>query len=227
MDSLYDKVTPGVKFLLCLKNQNINTDCIPDLALYERPEHQEKYDEEIAQLQDSLNIDNFENEITDEEYSKNLKEMDDLIKDIMKTKHEIRVKKLSETIKTDEEFLSYIQSNRKVPDYPDPPLEGSLGLAGLPVPSIDEAKALEYDEIQEHLIKQEAEIRSKCKQTVLSDYKLVKSSDLYITSVAREHDLTAEVRDIDSHFESMINDIDSIIKMGEDIDNMINNIKEN
>src|SRR5690242_10243650 len=79
---------PGIKLLLSMKS-NIE-------------------DGEELDIDEEVNNENYVEEITDEEFNKQAREMDDLIFDIIRTKQKLRLGKLKSKIKTREDLLNFM-----------------------------------------------------------------------------------------------------------------------
>lgn len=226
MENNFDNLTPGVKFLLCLKNQDRATTIIPEIYIPEKLKAPIIDQQELDELRESLNTDlNLEEnyEITDEDYDKNLREMDELIKDIFKTKQRLNIQKMAEIIKTDQDFLNYIQKGDSISvKYSDPAPTVTETYKGLSGSLVNKESALEYENIESLLNKQKIKINNVTSNISSEGEERLVYSDTY----SKAFDLTDEINQFDSHLESMLNDIDNVIKLGEDIDYMITNIKD-
>ncbi len=85
----------GIKFLLNIRNL--------------KTENLENDEFVIENKKQILQEEDISNQISDEDYQKNLDEMDTLIKDIMNTKKELKMQKIKETVKTREDMLNFFE----------------------------------------------------------------------------------------------------------------------
>ncbi len=171
-------------------------------------------------------------EISNEEYSKNVKEMDDLIIDIYRTKHKLKLGKIKSKIKTKEDLLNFFNirdgENNLLP--PEPGANDSQGLLQKMKINTNSKMNQEYSEIKEKLHKQEQILKHQKENNANSEiFNLASSDGVRVNLQSSKNDemeaIYEQIKLMDSKCEDLLGDIDSCLKLGEDIDKLLDTKK--
>lgn len=205
MENLYEKY--GVKFLLNLKNSK-------------------KFDDD--DLFKSLDFNDLDieynpsepiEEISDEDYNKGVREIDEMIRDIIGTRQKIRLGKLKDKIKTREDLLNFFNirdnDNNKLPPEPS----DITGYVNKFKVNTDSKQNSDFESIKNKLSQQNIMIKEK-EKTNLDAFLITEKNNK-----TEQDKLFEEIKLADLKCEDMLDDIDDLIKMGEDIDKEIESIK--
>jgi hypothetical protein len=146
--------TSGIKLLLSLKSN-------PDEEI--DPEKLKYILEDLEEMENETKNENFVEEITDEDYNKNVREMDDLILDIIRTKQKLRLGKLKSKIKTKEDLLNFLNIRDKDDNKLPPEPKGGNSEVLLEKLKINKnsKRENEFNNIKEKLMKQEEMLKIK------------------------------------------------------------------
>ena len=255
----------GIKLLLSMKG-NIDEEIDPEKLRHIL--------EDLEEQEIEFKNENYVEEITDEEFNKNVREMDNLIMDIIRTKQKLRLGKLKSKIKTKEDLLNFLnirdKDDNKIPPEPRGSSSGVL-IEKLKI-NINSERENEFSNIKEKLMKQEQLRRGKevggegeeKNLNLKSDSYLnldninkypilipeagsnnnslkvaeaaggaggknnffITNSNLNITESTNlnSYEMTLlyeEIKKAESRCDDLLDDIDECIKMGEDLDDII------
>jgi hypothetical protein len=177
--------------------------------------------------QDSNNYENYVEEITDEEYNKNVQEMDDLIRNIMRTKHKLKLRKLKTKIKTQQDLLDFMNIKDK-DNHTLPPeaCEGNKSYIDKLKINTNSKVNNEFNHIREKLLLQDQNLlkNKKLFNNVDKDKCLSTTSSTFLTDNRDKDDLNYifdEIKKAESRCDDLLDDIDECIKLGEDLDKII------
>lgn len=196
---------PGIKKLLSMKNHFVESDCLEDTC------------------------DDYVEEITDEEYYKNVNEIDNLIRDIIRTKQKLRLGKLKSKIKTKQDFYNFMRirdsDNNSIPPEPTCPGQSQYYLNNFKIDQNSKVNN-DYNLIREKLKVQEENFKKTNKnakdKTFITGELFSHNDENQNTN--NDDDLNSifeEIKKAESRFDDLLGDIDDCIKLGEDIDKII------
>jgi hypothetical protein len=206
--------TSGIKLLLSLKS-NPDEEIDPGKLKYIL--------EDLEEMEIESRNENFVEEITDEDYSKNVREMDDLILDIIRTKQKLRLGKLKSKIKTKEDLLNFLNIRDK-DDYrlpPEPKRGDSEVLLEKLKMNKNSIRENEFNNIKEKLIIQEEYL--KAKDIFMSEQSTLNSTICNFNQSNSSNNqqemnlLYEEIKKAELRCDDLLDDIDEYIKMGEDL----------
>ena len=167
---------------------------------------------------------NFVEEISDEDYNKNVKEMDDLILDIIRTKQKLRLGKLKSKIKTKEDLLNFLNIRDKDDNRLPPEPKGGNSEILLEKLKINKnsKKENEFINIKEKLMMQEELLKAKDNIFLTSQSTL--NSTIFNNNLTNSYNsqdemdiLYEEIKKAESRCDDLLDDIDEYIKMGENL----------
>lgn len=207
--------TSGIKLLLSLKSN-------PDEEI--DPEKLKYILEDLEEMEIESRNENFVEEISDEDYNKNVKEMDDLILDIIRTKQKLRLGKLKSKIKTKEDLLNFLNIRDKDDNRLPPEPKGGNSEILLEKLKINKnsKKENEFINIKEKLMMQEILLKAKDNIFLTSQSTLNSTiSNNNLTNSYNSQDemdiLYEEIKKAESRCDDLLDDIDEYIKMGENL----------
>jgi hypothetical protein len=166
-------------------------------------------------------------EITDEEYKKNINEMDDLIFDIIRTKQKLRLGKLKCKIKTRQDLLDFMNIKDKNENLipPEPCLKNSAVIFDHLNLNKTSQTNNDFNLIKEKLKKQENILNLKKSENENKD-------NLFLTTQFtsnKENDemslLYEQIKQAESRCDDLLENIDECIKLGEDLEEIIDSNK--
>jgi len=207
--------TSGIKLLLSLKS-NPDEEIDPGKLKYIL--------EDLEEMDIESRNENFVEEISDEDYNKNVKEMDDLILDIIRTKQKLRLGKLKSKIKTKEDLLNFLNIRDKDDNRLPPEPKGGNSEILLEKLKINKnsKKENEFINIKEKLMMQEELLKAKDNIFLTSQSTLNSTiSNNNLTNSYNSQDemnsLYEEIKKAESRCDDLLDDIDEYIKMGENL----------
>ncbi len=207
--------TSGIKLLLSLKS-NPDEEIDPGKLKYIL--------EDLEEMDIESRNENFVEEISDEDYNKNVKEMDDLILDIIRTKQKLRLGKLKSKIKTKEDLLNFLNIRDKDDNRLPPEPKGGNSEILLEKLKINKnsKKENEFINIKEKLMMQEELLKAKDNILLTSQSTLNSTiSNNNLTNSYNSQDemnsLYEEIKKAESRCDDLLDDIDEYIKMGENL----------
>ena len=207
--------TSGIKLLLSLKS-NPDEEIDPGKLKYIL--------EDLEEMEIESRNENFVEEISDEDYNKNVKEMDDLILDIIRTKQKLRLGKLKSKIKTKEDLLNFLNIRDKDDNRLPPEPKGGNSEILLEKLKINKnsKKENEFINIKEKLMMQEELLKAKDNIFLTSQSTLNSTiSNNNLTNSYNSQDemnsLYEEIKKAESRCDDLLDDIDEYIKMGENL----------
>ena len=192
----------GIKLLLSMKGISENS---------------ENFDGQ-GDEQDESNFERVE-EMTEEEYSKTVKEMDHLLLNIIKTKQKLRLRKLQEKIKTKEDYLNYfgIKDNDDLNIPPEPPKSNGIYASKFKINNQSKSN-FDFNSIKEKLKSQQKKLNEKEKDSLKNQkeefFTTVDAWKINISS--NELDLYEEIKNAENKCDDLLDDIDEYIRMGEE-----------
>jgi hypothetical protein len=171
-------------------------------------------------------------EISNEEMTKNLKEMDDLIMDIYRTKSKLKLGKIRSKVKTREDLLNFLNIRDEENNLisPEPASKNSDKFLQKIKINTNSKMNQEFSEIKEKLKNQEQILQNKKESTNNDIFNLTSAEKIQQTDSNDEmEEIFKQIKLMDSKCEDLLDDIDSCIKLGEDINNIIeeNNLSDN
>lgn len=166
----------------------------------------------------------FTEEISNEELNKNLKEMDELIMDIYRTKSKLKLGKIKSKIKTREDLLNFLdikddQENK----FPPEPIGKDSGQISKYKINKNSKKNIEYLGIKEKLQLQEEKLKSKKESQYKDLFSLTSLTNVESNLNDETDEIFKQIEYMDSKCEDLLDEIDSCLKLGEDIDKLIDN----
>jgi len=196
----FDNSKVGIKLLLSMKGIS------------------ENFDDEEDKPEES----NFERmeEMTEEEYSKTVKEMDHLLLNIIKTKQKLRLRKLQEKIKTKEDYLNYfgIKDHDDLNVPPEPPKINGIYASKFKINNQSKSN-IDFNSIKEKLKIQEKKLNEKEKISLKNQkeefFTTVEGWEKNISS--NELDLYEDIKNAENKCDDLLDDIDEYIRMGEEL----------
>lgn len=207
--------TSGIKLLLSLKS-NPDEEIDPGKLKYIL--------EDLEEMEIESRNENFVEEISDEDYNKNVKEMDDLILDIIRTKQKLRLGKLKSKIKTKEDLLNFLNIRDKDDNRLPPEPKGGNSEILLEKLKINKnsKKENEFINIKEKLMIQEELLKAKDNIFLTSQSTLNStiSNNNLINSYNSQDEMNSlyeEIKKAESRCDDLLDDIDEYIKMGENL----------
>lgn len=194
-----NEYSPGIKMLLTMKSEIDNTNNNDNIN-----NNANNYDE---CSDDYLGID----ELTDAEYKKNLREIDDLLLNIIRTKQKLKLGKVKSKIKTHKDLLNFM----KIRDLDNNLIEIEENNNN----SLDKLKINpnskinnDYKLIRKKLLKQQ-------ENNALKNVLLInKNSDSDKNNLNSIFD---EIKNAELKCDNLLADIDECLKLGEDLDKII------
>lgn len=216
-----------IKLLLSLKNfTQQNNESSKENIFDEKYEQYNDEDEKADEQEKETNLySNYIEEITDEEFNTNVREMDALIMDIMRTKHKLKLNKLKSKIRTKEDLLDFLNikdnNDNKLP--PEPSSNNSSEYLNKLKINPKNKSNTDYDKIKEKLFSQNKIISSE-KDKIKKIEKIENNDSTFMTkinSTTNDNSIYDEIRKAELRCDDLLDDIDECIKMGEDIDKII------
>jgi hypothetical protein len=154
-------------------------------------------------------------------------EIDDLIMDVIKTRQNIRLNNLKGKLKTNEDIINYLKikdkNNNTIPPEPGGnPAEKLEYYKNFKIEPKSLKKNIDFDSIKEKLKSQEIIIKDK-----QSNHADQEKNSIFITSqgVSEETECDSifdEIKNADMKCADLLDNIDECIKMGEDLDKIMN-----
>jgi hypothetical protein len=193
----------GIKLLLSMKTNN------PD----------------ISEENDNVYYSDFNDEISNEEMNKNLKEMDDLILDIYRTKSKLKLGKIRSKVKTREDLLNFLnirdEDNNLI--SPEPASKNSEGFFQKIKINRNSKINQEFSEIKEKLKNQEQLLQNKKENNHISQTFILTCPEKIQHNNSKDEmdEIYKQIKLMDSKCEDLLDDIDSCLKLGEDINNLL------
>lgn len=162
-------------------------------------------------------------EITDDEYKKNINEMDDLIFDIIRTKQKLRLGKLKNKIKTRQDLLDFMNIKDKNDNLlpPEPCFKNSEVIFDQLNLNKNKKSNNEFDLIKEKLRKQESMLNFKKNENNITE-------SIFLTSNKEKDELALlfdQIKQAESRCDDLLENIDECIKLGEDLEEIIDSNK--